>query len=126
MKRYVSDIVQESKNKTGTVTIRGVNTNNTLDNSYTEYYTGQLQSIPVYLYDCEVIKENYFFSTCSLIEISCIYDMPKYDPNYLSDKEKKSGITIEDIHNDIAVWYKVRRERDKNLVPENIFLFSEK
>lgn len=126
MKRYVSDIVQESKNKTGTVTIRGVNTNNTLDNSYTEYYTGQLQSIPVYLYDCEVIKENYFFSTCSLIEIPCIYDMPKYDPNYLSDKEKKSGITIEDIHNDIAVWYKVRRERDKNLVPENIFLFSEK
>lgn len=114
-KIYVSDIMQDEENEPNTVvSIEGRNKEDDFGAFHYPYYRGELQSIPEYLQNCEVLQTGWLMGAkCHVIEIPYLYDNRYYDPNMLTSEDRKIKITLEEKQREVAAYYKKMRDTEQ-------------
>lgn len=113
MKVKVIDVMREPENEPGTmVSVEGTAGNHSA--FHMPYYAGELQNIPEYLQNCEVLKTGWLMRAKRyIIEIPFLMNSERYDPNRLTYEEQKAGVTIEDKQREIKAYYEIMESCDE-------------
>lgn len=103
----IIDVIRDEENEPDTVvSVEGRNKDDDCDPFHMPYYHGELQNIPEYLRNCEVLKTGWLMGKkCHIIEIPYLYDNKNYEPNRLTCDEQKAGITLEEKQKEIKTYY---------------------
>lgn len=78
------------------------------------YYDGKLQNVPDFLFECNILSVGTSLAHgCPVISVPYLMNNKDYDPNYLTFREKKAGITLEDKHREIKAFYEINSSCDE-------------
>lgn len=105
----IIDLIRDEENEPDViVSVEGRDKNDDCKAFHMPYYKGELQSVPEYLHNCEVLSTGWLMGAqCHIIEIPFLYDSEDYNPNNLTYEEKKAGITLEDKQRELKAYYEI-------------------
>lgn len=96
------------------IIIRGNNPGDDCDPWAPSYYEGVLKNVPDFLFECNILSVGTSLAHgCPAISVPYLMNNKDYDPNYLTFRERKAGITLEDKHREIKAFYEIHSSCDE-------------